>query len=40
MLRLAVNHLTGQCAQGLRPLSDAEARQLIDAAARAYVGGF
>lgn len=40
MLRLAVNHVRDECARGGRALSDAQAQQLIDAAARAYLAGF
>jgi hypothetical protein len=39
MLRLAVNHVRSQC-EGGRELTDQQARQLVEAAARAYHGGF
>ncbi len=39
LLRLAVNHVVGQCRRG-RQLSSEEARQLVDAAGRAVLGGF
>lgn len=39
LLRLAVNTVRDQCQAG-RQLSDEQAAQLVDAAGRAFLGGF